>query len=124
MQLPQISRGLGSGEVLGVVLDVVVLAALLVVVVGDLVVVVLGRDVVVVLARVVVVELGCVLVVLARVVVVVPATVVVVVEPGQVVPFGMQTSVTLSTSVRAPTFADRTSARTVHCPDARPLERV
>src|SRR5215831_6107294 len=42
MQLPQISRGLGSGEVLGVVLDVVVLAALVVVVVGDVVVVVLG----------------------------------------------------------------------------------
>jgi hypothetical protein len=80
---------------------------------GDIivVVVVVGAEVVVVLGA-------------AVVVVVVGAPVVVVVELGHETPGGMHTSVTVSTSVRASTLADRTAARTVHLPGRFPLDRV
>jgi hypothetical protein len=95
---------------------VVVVDPVMLVVLTCVVVVVLTTVVLVVSARVVVVVLGeVVVVVLGEVVVVVP---------GHAVPGGMQTSVTVSTSVRACTLADRTSARIVHRPGAFPLERV
>jgi len=120
--------------------DVVeVVAGAVVVVVEARVLVVAPRVVVVVVAPSVVVVVGpSVVVVVAPsvvavvVVVVAPATVLVVVAPGVVVvvvlghalPRGMHASVTVSTSVRAPTLADRTSARIVHFPGRFPFDRV
>ena len=109
--------------VVDVVADPVVLLVLAVLPVA-LVVVAVVPVVLAVVPVVLGVVLVLVVVVPATVVVVVPATVVVVVLPAQGVPWGMQTSVTVSTSVRAWTFADRTSARIVHRPGAFLLDRV